>query len=42
MIEKTAANRDAMGVSDVRNSRAADAYRIALLQHLSYGSAMPK
>jgi acetyl esterase len=42
VIEKTKADGETVGVSDVRNARAADAYRIALLQHLYYGSPLPE
>lgn len=42
VIEKTKADGETVGVSDVRNARAADAYRIALLQHLYYDSPPPE
>jgi acetyl esterase/lipase len=41
VIEKTNADGETVSVSDVRNARAADSYRIALLKHIYYGSPLP-
>ncbi|MGV0806627.1 alpha/beta hydrolase [Mycolicibacterium setense] len=42
LIEKTKPDGETVSVSDVRNSRAADAHRIALLKHFFYGLPLPK
>jgi acetyl esterase/lipase len=42
VIDKSNADGETVSVSDVRNARAADTYRIALLQHLYYGSPLPE
>jgi acetyl esterase len=41
VIEKMNADGETVSVSDVRNARSADSYRVALLQHIYYGAALP-